>query len=776
VRRFLPPTLVVALVVVIALLAAGTALAFDGARDNYNNSTVCFCHLGIQTDWGATLHAQVGDPATFAVNAFPISDGPSCAGCHSGNYDPSKAQGTIVPPATAPTYPYANTGGDDAFSEPFVGCSTCHYNGATMGPPHSAQAFNIGQMGDAQICGQCHARYSTNKTAYALLDPTGTTPNPYRPEYVVDYNPFTTDINDVLWVPPTAPDPPALARFGTWSGGQSTKAHGEGAVQYWEWNENKWSGTGSVPVSHVNGVDTLRELNAQFPGAVQDSCLTCHSADYQLVTAWNASHDASHQQTLPTLATAKFADTCVSCHKPHQKGAEGATWNEERNPQLIDPEPGEKTICTKCHDWKDGPYQANGSLEPGAEVFYPQQQMMNGVGAIDVARQPSVHKDGCIKCHMVPTGYGFDGAAGTAANHVLAIISPQEAASQTANTATGPQHMPYSSCSTCHGRSSDPLATYLQPVYESRQTFVEGQLTMLQSALDAAASKLGYANAGAAHDALTAAGHAAWTDDQTAFLKAWTNDQFVANDNSKGIHNWAYTTATLGKAMEQVSSVRQVAGLTMTVKSPKATNTSQPNVASGTLTYGTSTTVYGSITGGDVGKFGGATVELWASPTAQGMTNWMPIGTAFVYVSGGAPQYSFTVKPTANTMYMVKFMGNTNYGQFVATDSVTLNVAYKVTITASKKSVTHGAKVTVSGVVTPVGFASTYKVTIQRYTSGAWKTFKSGLTANATSGKYSYKFTTKKGSYKLRAFFGPTAPPSSDLVKGTSGTVTIKAK
>ena len=98
----------------------------------------------------------------------------------------------------------------------------------------------------------------------------------------VAYNPFTTDINSVLWVPLANPDPPLSARFAVWAGGQSKKAHGGGAVQYWEWNENKWGGTGDVPVSHVNGADTLRALKAVAPGAVTDACLECHSGDYIL--------------------------------------------------------------------------------------------------------------------------------------------------------------------------------------------------------------------------------------------------------------------------------------------------------------------------------------------------------------------------------------------------------------------------------------------------------------------------------------------------------------
>ena len=281
----------------------------------------------------------------------------------------------------------------------------------------------------------------------------------------------------------------------------------------------------------------------------------------------------------------------------------------------------------KCHDWKEGPYQANGSLEPGAEVFYPQKQMMNGVGAIDVAQQPSVHKDACVKCHMVPTGWGREGA-GTAGNHVMAIISPQEAATQTVSE-TDPRNMPYSSCSTCHGKTSDPLATYLQPVFEDRQAFVEGRLTMLQSSLDAAAVKLGFADAAAAQSALTASGHAPWNVDQEAFLKAWTNRQFVLNDNSNGIHNWGYTVAVLGRAMDQADSVRDVAGLTINISSPKAANGSP--YGTGKLIYGQKTSVGGIISGGVAANFISGVVQLWGSPT--GTPNWMPLTTAFVYLN-----------------------------------------------------------------------------------------------------------------------------------------------
>ena len=116
-------------------------------------------------------------------------------------------------------------------------------------------------------------------------------------------------------------------------------------------------------------------------------------------------------------------------------------------------------------------------------------------------------------------------------------------------------------------------------------------------------------------------------------------------------------------------------------------------------------------------------------------------------------------------------MGNANYGPFETSQAVTLNVAYKVTIKASKTSVKAGAKVTVSGAVSPAAFVGTdNKVTIQRYMSGKWKTFKSGV--KLTNGAYSYKFTVKKGTYKLRT----SKPVGTKNLAGMSGSVTIKGK
>ena len=181
---------IVALVMAAALVLAAPAVAFDGYREGYipsngDNPTSCeSCHrdgpeeFGIWNKWATTAHAMVGEatvtedpPGTWELhgtaNAEPIADGPGCAGCHASNYDPAKH---VEDPVTE-FYPWQNTAGDDAFSEPFVGCSACHWGkdpgqsllGGTM---HIVPQAN---MANADICGQCHSRYSASTVALPEL-------------------------------------------------------------------------------------------------------------------------------------------------------------------------------------------------------------------------------------------------------------------------------------------------------------------------------------------------------------------------------------------------------------------------------------------------------------------------------------------------------------------------------------------------------------------------------------------------------------------------------
>ena len=105
----------------------------------------------------------------------PIPDGPRCAGCHTGNYDPQKAvpvsgAGTMADPYV---YPPTVAPSNGAFSEGVVGCSTCHY-GDGVPDGHAARGARERRSANADICGQCHSRYGYSKPpndTYPLASP-----------------------------------------------------------------------------------------------------------------------------------------------------------------------------------------------------------------------------------------------------------------------------------------------------------------------------------------------------------------------------------------------------------------------------------------------------------------------------------------------------------------------------------------------------------------------------------------------------------------------------
>ena len=133
--------IIVAIVLAATLCWPAPALAFDGYRSTYTNSN----DVRVVPQWHewparrlqaagkrTKADADVGQPGLSSrANALPIEDGPRCAGCHSGNYDPGKAVPIVTVSST--TYPYVNTAGDDAFSEPFIGCSSCHWGTSAGG-------------------------------------------------------------------------------------------------------------------------------------------------------------------------------------------------------------------------------------------------------------------------------------------------------------------------------------------------------------------------------------------------------------------------------------------------------------------------------------------------------------------------------------------------------------------------------------------------------------------------------------------------------------------
>ena len=78
--------LLLAMIAAAALAMAAPALAFNGLRSDYTTAAECqVCHAEKHAQWSTTSHSSIEG------NLVPIHDGPRCAGCHTGNYEPRKA-------------------------------------------------------------------------------------------------------------------------------------------------------------------------------------------------------------------------------------------------------------------------------------------------------------------------------------------------------------------------------------------------------------------------------------------------------------------------------------------------------------------------------------------------------------------------------------------------------------------------------------------------------------------------------------------------------------
>jgi hypothetical protein len=744
----------VALVVAAALVLAAPAMAFDGYRVDYTptyggTGTCQGCHgsRAVFSGWQTTAHAMVGtaelDPVTGELaggtaNAEPIADGPGCAGCHSSNYNPK----LHVPDANG-VYPWQNTAGDDAFTEPFVGCSSCH-----VGFNSTHEAFGgspAANLANADVCGQCHSRYSNNVTPYENYDGTFSTNRQYT---LGDFSPLGTVANS--WTPqpikdflkiPTPAVPQQMYYYKDADGNLlpwSARGHEEGAQQY-----NEWAMEG-----HANALTAIK-------GFGSDSCLECHSADYRLAP----------EGEKPTIKEAKYGITCQVCHDPHEPSEQTSLWNEERNPQLTAPR---EELCVECHNAE---IPAGATATPGSDVHHPMKEMMNGTGAIDVPQgSPSVHKDKCVQCHMVPTDYDRNGVPMTGANHVFAIVEPDVAAEalSTGNIGGVKKPMPVSSCSSCHAKAGDPYARYLSGTFENRQAQMHAWDDQVGTELTAAAARLGYGSTAAARTAINKKAQTDWDASETAFMKAYTNRSFIESEGSWGIHNWDYARTVILKAQEQARSVKS-AVTSVTITSPLVT----APYGTATVKFGESTTVSGKVvlpTGADPATLLGGQVRLWFKPTGGGASQ--PIQQTFL--SGTVfDEYMFTVMPTRSGTYTAQFLGNDVWSGKVSMEYVGLDVAYRVTLSRPKTTVKLNAYVKFTGTVGPIDFGEGVPVQLQRKKgSGAWKNWGDPLKVKANGTFSASKKMKATGTYYFRAVFDADA----DHVQGTSNRVKVVVK
>jgi nitrate/TMAO reductase-like tetraheme cytochrome c subunit len=596
-------TIVALVVAAFVLVMAVPAMAFNGLRGDYTTTNACaVCHSGspgipsVYPDWAKTGHAK---GAVSLTNRSPY--GSSCAGCHASNYDPNKA----VPMATATeaatgvvTWAWTNTAataaqtvGNAATSESNVGCSACHYGANVTGslavdgvdPNDTAHMAPMANLASAEICGQCHSRYSYTVAtspvqpipylAVTLPVPPGTPtiPNPtptslLQPQYAMGYQmlgaPTTwtpAALSTVLTIPKPGwtPAPVATPASGVQSFWQIDVSTDPNVVKMqdtvWQYRGHDGSASQYPEWANEGHANALTGLTSQSFWAFLDEpskqeCLECHSTDFRLLKEAGKN---------PTSANAKYGITCVGCHTPHDKGTATGAWSEEWQPQLRTDDA--QTLCVECHN---GEIPEGTTATPGAEIHHPMKEMMDGYGAIGVASFPSVHKGKCVQCHMPPTS-----TSPTGANHTFKIIEPEVAAEAKPNPAqvTDTATMPYSACTTCHSRPADTPATWLQDTITQRQSWTKAKIAQIWDELKAGAVKLGYADAQTARDALVAIPEAQWTSTERLFLSAFTNVEFVESEGSFGLHNWDYSREIVNTAHVQALTVADATARTWVV-------------------------------------------------------------------------------------------------------------------------------------------------------------------------------------------------------------------
>lgn len=252
--------------------------------------------------------------------------------------------------------------------------------------------------------------------------------------------------------------------------------------------------------AHASATETLKAS----PRAV-DECLTCHNADYRWTQEINERFDKEDWEGVPpaitTLDTAQYGITCIVCHNPH---------SEEHHDALLDEEPYD--LCVECHS--NANYVSEG-------LHHPAQEMFEGLGMIDgVDGVMGVHfgeeaGPRCYDCHMADLP--VDGSS--RASHALAPVMPLEA-----------EEGEPSACSACHdGLSASDLQYLIDDTQASiRDRIVTGRARMTSLNPDQIGER--------------------YQQIQTAL-------DFVQNDGSLGVHNYAYADALLDFAEISLSEL-----------------------------------------------------------------------------------------------------------------------------------------------------------------------------------------------------------------------------
>jgi predicted CXXCH cytochrome family protein len=257
-----------------------------------------------------------------------------------------------------------------------------------------------------------------------------------------------------------------------------------------------WWATGHARITNMQYNEWVASGHAQSlvnildDPNVDDSCLSCHSADYtytaRLIDVFEDEEREGDAPEMPTTETAQFGVTCTSCHNPH---AEPIPVEEQRAATY--------TLCVSCH--------SNENIEEG--VHHPVREMFEGTAFIDgILPRVGVHfttENGptCTTCHAATVPVN----AGERVSHALQPILPGAALNVSELV---------DNCSSCHEEQASP--ELLQQLIDDIQSHTRQRIDTARAAV---------------------------TDSTPAWVT--TALDFVEGDGSLGLHNYAYSDAVL---------------------------------------------------------------------------------------------------------------------------------------------------------------------------------------------------------------------------------------
>ena len=194
---------------------------------------------------------------------------------------------------------------------------------------------------------------------------------------------------------------------------------------------------------------------------------------------------------------------------------------------------------------------------------------------------------------------------------------------------------------------------------------------------------------------------------------------------------------------------------------------------SGTIAYGASKTVTGTLVDEASAPLSGRTLTLQSAASKTAAT-WVDVTTATTDTNGA---HAFSVSPTQTTYYRVRFAGDTDYADAV---SSVVSVAVQVYLsTPTRSSTVHVNKsTTFAGYLKPHHTAGAKSVQLQfyRHVSGKWVHVKTVKATNADHSTYTrYAASTplgSKGSWRVRAYYPADAKNAATYSGWETFTVT----